>query len=400
MERELQVLEGLKEMRSTSSEGHASVQLEFEAGVDIDQALTDVREKVDLAKVELPDDTDEPLVEEVNLSLFPVLVVTLAGDVPERALLKVARDLQDRIEGLANVLEVDIAGDREEVVEIVIDPVRVEAYGLQLADLFTLVERNNRLVAAGAWDVGQGRFAIKVPGVFEDVQDILRMPIRIEDDRVVVLTDIATVRRTFKDPEGFARVDGRPALALEVKKRIGRNIIETIDQVKQVVDAERAAWPSNLVVGYSQDKSNEIRDMVRDLGNNVVSAVVLTMIITVAALGLGSSLLVGLAVPVAFLAGMLVLSALDLTVNIVVLFALILSVGMLVDGATVVVEYADRKMGEGCPRATPTGRPRRACSGRSPRRPRPSSPPSCRCCSGRAWSASSCSICRSRSWRR
>jgi multidrug efflux pump len=364
MERELQVLEGLKEMRSTSSEGHASVQLEFEAGVDIDQALTDVREKVDLAKVELPDDTDEPLVEEVNLSLFPVLVVTLAGDVPERALLKVARDLQDRIEGLANVLEVDIAGDREEVVEIVIDPVRVEAYGLQLADLFTLVERNNRLVAAGAWDVGQGRFAIKVPGVFEDVQDILRMPIRIEDDRVVVLTDIATVRRTFKDPEGFARVDGRPALALEVKKRIGRNIIETIDQVKQVVDAERAAWPSNLVVGYSQDKSNEIRDMVRDLGNNVVSAVVLTMIITVAALGLGSSLLVGLRVPVAFLAGMLVLSALDLTVNIVVLFALILSVGMLVDGATVVVEYADRKMGEGCPRATPTGRPRRACSGR------------------------------------
>lgn len=347
MEREVQSLEGLKEMRSTAGEGHASVMLEFEAGTDIDQALTDVREKVDLAKAELPDETDEPLVEEVNLSLFPVLVVTLAGDVPEQAMLRIARELQDRLEALPNVLEVDIAGDREEVVEIVIDPARVESYGLRLDELYTLVDRNNRLVAAGAWDVGQGRFAVKVPGVFEGVQDILRMPVKVVDDRVVVLSDIATVRRTFKDPDGFARVDGRPALALEVKKRIGRNIIETIDSVKAIVEAEKGTWPANLVVGYTQDKSNDIRNMLRDLGNNVVASVVLTMIITVATLGLGSSLLVGLAVPVAFLAGMLVLNTLGLTVNIVVLFSLILAVGMLVDGATVVVEYADRKMGEG-----------------------------------------------------
>lgn len=349
MERELQALEGLKEMRSTASEGHASVVLEFEAGVDINLALADVREKVDRAKVELPAETDEPLVEEVNLSLFPVLVVTLGGPVPERALLGIARDLQDRLEALPDVLEVDIAGDREEVVEIVVDPLKIEAYGLELDSILTLVRRNNQLVAAGAWDVGQGRFAVKVPGVLETVHDILNLPVKVVEDRVVTLSDVATVRRTFKDPEGFARVDGKTALALEVKKRIGRNIIETIEEVRAVVEAERKRWPEAIEVGYLQDKSSNIRMMLDDLGNNVATAVVLTMIITVAMLGLRSSLLVGLAVPVSFLTSMTVLSLMGLTVNIIVLFSLILAVGMLVDGSTVVVEYADRKMAEGMP---------------------------------------------------
>ena len=347
MERELQALEGLREMRSTSSQGHASVLLEFEAGVDIDLALIDVREKVDRAKAELPDETDEPVVEEVNLSLFPVLVVTLAGPLPERTLLTLARDLQDRLEALPDVLEVEIGGDREEVVEIVIDPLRIEAYDLQLETILGLVQRNNQLVAAGAWDVGQGRFAVKVPGLLENLEDMLRLPIKVAADRVVTLGDVAEVRRTFKDPEGFARVDGRSALALEVKKRIGRNIIETIEQVRGVVEAERARWPATLEVGYLQDKSGSIRTMLDDLGNNVLTAVALTMIITVAMLGLRSSLLVGLAVPVSFLFAMAVLGTMGLTVNIIVLFSLILAVGMLVDGATVVVEYADRKMAEG-----------------------------------------------------
>ena len=347
MERELQSLEGLKEMRATASEGHASVLLEFEAGTDIDVAMADVREQVDIGKAELPQETDEPIIEEVNLSLFPVLVVTLSGDVPERALLRPARQLKDRLEALPDVLEAEIAGDREEVVEIIVDPLKVEAYGLRLDELLTLVERNNRLIAAGAWDVGQGRFAVKVPGVFETAQDLMRLPVAMEADRVVTLGDIALIRSTFRDPRGFARVDGRPALALEVTKRIGRNIIGTTDAVKAVVDEERARWPASVVVEYSQDKSTDIRDMLHDLGNNVLSAVVLTMIITVAMLGLRSALLVGMAVPVSFLAGMLVLHLMGLTVNIVVLFALILAVGMLVDGATVVVEYADRKMAEG-----------------------------------------------------
>ncbi len=240
MEQELRAIEGVKEMRAQASEGEASVTLEFEAGVDIDEALADVREKVDLAKADLPEDTDEPIVNEVNLALFPVLVVTLAGDVPERALLALARDLEERIEGLADVLSVEIAGDREELLEVIIDPLLVESYGLQLEDLLTLVSRNNRLVAAGALDTGSGRFAVKVPGVFETRADVLGLPVKVEGDKVVRLGDIAEVRRTFKDAEGFARVGGRPALALEVSKRIGANIIDTVAAVRAVVEAERA----------------------------------------------------------------------------------------------------------------------------------------------------------------
>jgi multidrug efflux pump len=347
MEQELRGIEGVEEMRSYADQGSGSITLEFDAGVDIDQALQDVRETVDQAKSELPDGTDEPIVSEVNLALFPVLVVTLSGDLPERTLLAHARDLRRRVEALPGVLEVEIAGEREELLEVVIDPLLVQSYGFQLDDLLTLISRNNRLVAAGALDTGEGRFAVKVPGVFETADDVLDLPVKVEGDTVVRLRDVADVRRTFKDPEGFARINGQPALALEVKKRIGTNIVDVVAEVRGVVEAEREHWPATLAVDYIQDKSDNIASMLLDLQNNVLSAILLVMIVVVAALGLRSAGLVGLAVPSSFLAGILVLGLLGLTVNIVVLFSLILAVGMLVDGAIVVTELADRKMAEG-----------------------------------------------------
>jgi multidrug efflux pump len=354
MEIELRSIEGVKEMRSKGYESGAYVLLEFEAGFDADAALQDVRDKVDQAKPELPEDTEEPIVSEVNFSLFPVVVVTLSGDVPERTLLRLARDLRDRIETLPTVLDADIAGDREELVEVLIDPFAVESYGLTAGDAVSLVASNNLLVAAGAQDTGQGRFSVKVPGLFETVEDILTMPIRVEGDAVVQLRDVAEVRRTFKDATGFARVNGSPAIALEVSKRSGENLIETVEAVRGVVEAERAAWPQGLReavhVAYTQDKSDRIRTMLGDLQNSVVFAVILVMIVIVAALGIRSAALVGIAIPGSFLAGILVLTAMGLTINIVVLFALILAVGMLVDGAIVVTELADRKMVEGEPR--------------------------------------------------
>ncbi|MGI9451280.1 MAG: efflux RND transporter permease subunit, partial [Geminicoccaceae bacterium] len=350
MEQQLRRVEGVKEMTATASEGNASVTLEFEAGIDIDEALADVREGADIAKADLPEETDEPLVYEVNLALFPVLVVTLSGDLPERSLLKLARDLEKRLESLPNVLDVEIGGERERLLEIVIDPLLVESYGLQLEDLLNLVSRNNRLVAAGNLDTGEGRFAVKVPGVFETASDLLSLPVKVDGDRVITVGDVAKVKSTFKDAEGFARVNGRPALALEVSKRIGANIIDTVEQVRNLVAAEQPNWPANVEVGFLQDKSDNIEDMLLDLQNNVLSAIILVMIVVVAALGLRSAGLVGLAVPGSFLTGILVLYSLGLTVNIVVLFALILAVGMLVDGAIVVTEYADRKMIEGLER--------------------------------------------------
>lgn len=351
LEQELRTIEGVKEMRSTGYEGGANVTLEFEAGFNADAALDDVREKVDLAKSELPQETDEPEVHEVNFSLFPVIVVTLSGDLPERTLLKVARELQDSIESIPTVLEAEIAGEREELLEIIIDPSRLELYNLTLSEVLQIVTDSNTLVAAGSQDTGLGRFSVRVPGLFEDIFDILNQPILAEGEGIVTIGDIADVRRTFKDPQGFARVNGKPALALEVSKRTGENIIETIERVRDVVETSQATWPETLRnaldVSFSQDRSNQIKTMLSDLQNNVLSAVFLVMVVIVAALGLRTAGLVGLAIPGSFLSGILVISALDMTLNIVVLFSLILAVGMLVDGAVVVTEYADRKMTEG-----------------------------------------------------
>jgi multidrug efflux pump len=355
MEKELRTIEGVKEMRASAYEGGANILLEFDAGFDADQALTDVREQVDLAKIELPADTDEPEVQEVNLGLLPVLVVTLSGEAPERLLLRLARLLQDEIEGIPSVLEVTISGDREEQVEIVIDPMLVDSYGLNPAEIFNLVSRSNQLIAAGALDTGSGRFAIKVPGLFESLPDILNMPLISDGDAVVRIRDVARVYRHFKDPTTYARVNGQRALALEVSKRTGENIIETIGMVRALVSEAEKSFPPGVVVSFSQDRSNDIRMMLSDLQNNITSAILLVMIVIVAALGLRGGLLVGVAIPGSFLTGILVLYAAGFTVNIVVLFALILATGMLVDGAIVVTEYADRKMAEGEPKEVAYG---------------------------------------------
>ena len=271
----------------------------------------------------------------------------LSGPVPETQLIRLARDLQDKIEALPGILNADIWGDREDLLEITVDPSVIETYGLQLDQVLNFVRSNNQLVAAGAIDNTAGRLVIKVPGVLEDVQDIMGLPLVTNGDRVVTFGDVATVRRTFKDTGAYVRLNGQPAIALDVSKRIGANIINTIATVRQLVESERQHWPANIKVSYMQDKSQEIRDMLWDLQNNILSAVLLVMIVIVAFLGGRSSLLVGLAIPASFLAGILLLYLMGYSTNIVVLFSLILVVGMLVDGAIVVVELATRHLDEG-----------------------------------------------------
>lgn len=347
MEKELKSIEGIKEMRAVSGEGHASVTLEFDAGFDADQALLDVREKVDAAKSKLPADTDEPQIHEVNVALFPVLSLALSGDVPERVVRRIARDLKDNIEGLSGVLEVDIGGDREELMEVIVDPQALESYNIDYYELLRTIDFNNRLVAAGAIDTDNGRQVLKVPGVIDNVDDMLNMPVKVVGDQVVTFQDIASVRSTFKDPEGFARVGGKPAMVLEVKKKVGANIIETIEEVQALVSEHQKLWPQGLQHSYIMDQSTQVKTMLDDLLNNVMTGIVLVMIIILGAMGLRSSLLVGLAIPGSFLAGILVLNMIGYTLNIVVLFSLILVVGMLVDGAIVVIELADRRMQQG-----------------------------------------------------
>lgn len=348
MEQEIRTIEGIEELTANAYEGGANVQIEFDAGTDTDAALQDVRAKVDMAKAKLPRETEEPTVSEVKFSRFdPMLVLNLAGDVPERTLTVLARDLKEQIEGITGVLEVNLVGVREELMEVVIDPLAMESYGLDQAQIFSLVDRNNRLVAAGALHTAEGRFPIKVPGVFETAEDILEMPIKAVGERIVHFKDVAQVRRTYKDAESYARLNGKPAIAIEVVQRSGANVIGTVEEVKALVEEERRSWPEGISIVASRDKSKDVHRMLSNLQNSVISAVLLVFIIIIGILGFRAACLVGVSIPGSFLLGILVISSFGTTINMMVLFALIMSVGLLVDGAIVVTELADRRMAEG-----------------------------------------------------
>ncbi|WP_296125915.1 efflux RND transporter permease subunit [Pseudomonas sp. Ga0074129] len=347
LEQELRSLEGIKEMRSMASEGHASVTLEFDAGFDAKTALADVREKVDTARSKLPDEADEPTVNEVNVALFPVLSIGLSGPIAETELVYIARRLKENVEGIAEVLSVEIGGDREDLLEIIVDPQVLDSYGIDYTELFNLVSRNNRLVAAGSLDTGAGRMSMKVPGVIEDLDDVLSMPIKVVAGSVVTFGDVATIHRTFKDPTGYARINGQPAVVLEVSKRSGANIIDTIEQVKALMSKAQPMLPADLQISYIMDQSQQVQSMLSDLLSNVMTAIVLVLILVVACMGMRSALLVGLTIPGAFLTGILLIWMLGFTLNTVVLFSLILVAGMLVDGAIVVSELADRYLHQG-----------------------------------------------------
>ena len=347
METELRSLEGLDEIRATASEGAAVLILEFDAGFDADRALSDVREKVDLARAELPTDSEEPFVQEVSMSMFPVLVVNLHGNVPERTLVSAARTLRDEIETLPGVLDAAIGGDREELLEVIVDPIALETYQLDYESIINSVSRNNRLVAAGVLDSGDGRFSVKIPGVFEELEDLYSLPIKTDEFRTVTFGDVATVRRTFKDRTNYARLNGEPTVALEITKRAGTNILELVDSVEAVVEQARATLPNSIDITITQDRSEDVRTMLNDLVNNVAIAILLVMIVILGALGLRSAGLVGVSIPGSFLTGILVIALLGYSMNIVVLFSLIMAVGMLVDGAIVVVELAQVNLRHG-----------------------------------------------------
>ena len=349
LETELAGLEGLREIRATASEGNALVTLEFEAGFDPAEALEATRRSVDRAASDLPSGAREPRVRELSTGEFPVVTVVLSGAVPERTLNLLARDLRDRLEGIEGVLEVDIAGARDDLVEVLVDPTVFETYDLRFDELIGLIARNSQLIAAGSIETEAGRVTLTVPGLIEDVSDVFAMPVMVRGDMVVTFSDVATVRRAFHDRQGFARINGQPALALEVKKRAGANILETVQAVRATGAAIEAEWGAPVTLDYLIDISTYVDEMLGDLESNVIAAVILVMIVIVWALGLRNAALVGLAIPGAFLTGVAALWMIGYTMNVVVLFALIFVVGMLVDGAIVTVELADRKLQQGVP---------------------------------------------------
>ncbi|MEL0438730.1 efflux RND transporter permease subunit [Phycobacter sp. K97] len=351
MESELVDLDGLKEMTSTAAENYAGVLLEFDFGWDKSATIADVRDAMNSAQADFPDGAEQYAITEINFSEFPIVIVNLSGDVPERTMARVAKQLQDDIEALDAVLEAPIAGNRDEMVEVVIDPLRLESYNVTALELITVVQNNNQLIAAGEVETSQGTFSIKIPSSFDDVRDIYALPIKTNGDRVVKLGELAQINYTFEDRKGTARFEGEDTVALQVVKRKGYNLIDTVDQVKETLAKAQEKWPPELraaiSVGTSNDQSRVVGSMVSQLEGSVLTAIALVMIVVLSSLGSRAALLVGFAIPTSFLLCFALLALMGISVSNIVMFGLILAVGMLVDGAIVVVEYADKRIKEG-----------------------------------------------------
>jgi multidrug efflux pump len=347
IEVKLRGLEGLKQITAYATEGRGALIVEFETDVNIEKASRDVRLKVDEAKPDLPTDATTPAVAEINLSLQPTILVAVSGEVPERTLEARAKDLQDALQRIPTVLSADLKGKRDEVLEVIVNKQKLEAYGLGPADIYNIVSRNNLLVAAGSSEGSTGRFSVKVPGLIQSPLDMLNLPIKSFQGTVVTLQQVADVRRSFQDRTEYALYNGRPAITVEVVKRQGTNIIETNAEVKRISEEMLKTWPTAMHIDYALDQSNTIKDVLQSLQDGVLLAIILVMVLVVASLGIRSGILVGISIPTSFLIGFFIISMMGYTLNIMIMFGLILSVGILVDGAIVLSEYADRKMAEG-----------------------------------------------------
>ena len=351
IETELADLDGLKRMTATAAENYAGVAIEFEFGWDKAKTMADARDAMNAAEALFPEGAEKYSINEINFSEFPIIIVNLTGNVPERTMTRIAEDLQEEIEGMDAVLEAVIAGNRKEMMEVVIDPLRLEAYNVTAGELISVVRNNNQLIAAGEVDTAQGSFSVKIPSSFDEPRDIYNLPVKTNGDRVITLGDLADIRLTFEDRVGTARYNGETTVALQVVKRKGFNLIKTAAAIRALIEEAETTWPPELRaavdIGSSNDQSRVVASMVSQLEGSVLTAIALVMIVVLASLGTRAALLVGFAIPTSFLLCFVLLAVMGITISNIVMFGLILAVGMLVDGAIVVVEYADKRITEG-----------------------------------------------------
>jgi multidrug efflux pump len=351
METELADLDGLDKMVATASENYAGIFLEFEFGWNKSATMADVREAMNTAEGKFPSGFEKYSINEINFSEFPVLIVNLTGAVPERTMNRIAKSLQDKLESIDAVLEAGIVGNRDEMLEVVIDPLRLESYNVTAGELIRVVQNNNQLIPAGEVETATGSFSVKIPSSFDEPQDVYSLPVKTNGDRVVTLGDLAEIRLTFEDRTSTARFNGENTVALQVVKRKGFNLLDMAEEVRQVVAKANTTWPEELRVavqlGTSNDQSNVVGSMIDQLEGSVLTAIALVMIVVLSALGVRPALLVGFAIPTSFLLCFVLLALMGISVSNIVMFGLILAVGMLVDGAIVVVEYADKRISAG-----------------------------------------------------
>lgn len=347
LEEELGTISDIKLMTSTTMEGYSSINVEFNTDVNIDEALQKVREKVDLAKPELPADAEDPVIQEINVSEFPIMQVNVSGTYGLEDLKVVAENLQERLESIPQVLEVDLAGGLDREVKVDVDLQMLKYYGVSMGDIIIAIQNENVTIPAGTVDVGTRKFLMRVPGEYEDpglIEDII---IEAPDDKPIYIRDVARVSFGEKERESYAYLDSAPVITLTVKKRTGTNIIETAQAVRDIVDRELPSMPPSTEIRITSDMSEDINMMVSSLENNIISGLLLVIGVLLFFLGVRNASFVGISIPLSMFMSFVILQFAGITMNMIVLFSLILALGMLVDNAIVVVENIFRYLEEG-----------------------------------------------------
>lgn len=348
IERKLKGLKDVEEIRSVSAEGSSMITIEFVPDIDIDNALQRVRDKVDQAKGDLPDDLEnDPSILEINLSEFPILMVAISGEADETVLKKVGEELEDRIEELSGVLDVVLTGGRERQIRVEFDPDRLYAYRISLNEVIRAIQQENVNIPGGSIDIGQGKYLLRIPGEFTDPDEIDYLVLAERDGRMIYFKDVAQVVDAFEDRTSRARLNRVQSVSLAIKKRTGANIIEVADQVFALLRIADHQVPPGISLAVTFNQSKDIRRMVSELENTIISGLILVVSVLFLFLGLRNSFFVALAIPFSMLLSFAVLELLGVTLNMVVLFSLILALGMLVDNAIVIVENVYRHMQEG-----------------------------------------------------
>ena len=351
LENRLKTITGVKNIRSTSSLSFARIFLEFEVGFDMDQALVDIKQGVEETKYELPREAEDPQIAEYSEASFPVMNISIVGSSSIRQKVFYAKELKDKVEAREEILQARLSGAPEEVLEGVINKSKMESYEVTLSDIYYSVSNNNLIIPGGTQDTGKGSFNIEVPSIIETAQDVYSIPIKVTKDAIVTLGDITDVKRTFKDFTSYARVNGEDAVTLELSLRESANAINASNAIRDILKDFKKTLPENLRIVITDDDTIYANLMVKELNGNIIAAVVLIMVLIIASMGIRVSMLVGLSIPFCFLLTYLSLYMLGFEVNFLVMMGLLLGMGMLIDGAIVITEYADKKIAEGLSRS-------------------------------------------------
>lgn len=348
IENELSQVKNIEEITSTARMGSATIGIKLDFGTDIDNSINKIQNAVSKARNKFPQDTQEAIIKESSMaSNSPVIDLIITSDVDFNSLNYVAKKLTDEIEKLPEVLSVDSYGDKEEEIEILVSQLDMAAYNINHTELISIFNKNNTMAPSGTISKRNGNINFNIKGTVDELNEIMKMPLKETKEKVILFEDIAEIRRTFLKPNRKSFFNQKDSIILSVKKRNGENIINTINKIKYIVDIYKAELGNNTDISFSNDQSIQIKEMIMDLENNIISSVFLVFLVILATLSIRTSFLVGLAIPSSFFLGILILNMFGITLNMIVLFSLIMSVGMLVDGAIVVTEYAEKEIGEG-----------------------------------------------------